>query len=326
MADRTPNPSTPSDTDASSVSEATEVAGRTRSTRRRRDDGSHPNDVTQPPDRRPGVTGLRRAATVAAVVGDPVARTARERGETPVKIKLLGEFEVARSGTPVHLQPSAQRLLAFAAIQDRPVTRSRLATVLWPDTEEARAGANLRSSLWRLGGREGRLVSTFGDAVQLEPSVDVDVKAMQGLTHQLLGEGQTPTDPQACISLLEDELLPGWWDGWVVAERERFRVLQLHALECLAARLLHAGEYAYALESCLTLIRAEPFRESARRLLIATHVAEGNLAEAVAHYGAFRDLLWRELGLYPSPLMDGLMQRVSSGRVPPPDPPRPESS
>jgi DNA-binding SARP family transcriptional activator len=70
---------------------------------------------------------------------------------------------------------------------------------------------------------------------------------------------------------------------------------------------LRARDFAHAQECCLTLVRMDPFRESAHRLLIATHVAEGNLAHALHHYNSFRDLLWQELRLRPSPQMEALM-------------------
>ena len=37
------------------------------------------------------------------------------------------------------------------------------------------------------------------------------------------------------------ELLPGWYDDWVIFERERIRQQLLHALEILSRRLVSRG-------------------------------------------------------------------------------------
>jgi DNA-binding SARP family transcriptional activator len=44
----------------------------------------------------------------------------------------------------------------------------------------------------------------------------------------------------------------------------------------------------------------EPLRETAHRVVIRAHAAEGNLVEAHRQYRRFEDLLQRELGVAPS--------------------------
>jgi len=46
---------------------------------------------------------------------------------------------------------------------------------------------------------------------------------------------------------------------------------------------------------------AEPLRESAHREIAAIHLAEGDTAQALRHFSAYRRRLHRELGLSPSP-------------------------
>ena len=55
-----------------------------------------------------------------------------------------------------------------------------------------------------------------------------------------------------------------------------------------------------AVEAALAVVGAEPLRESARRLLIEAHLAEGNVVEACRAYHAYEDLALRELGVQPS--------------------------
>jgi DNA-binding SARP family transcriptional activator len=109
------------------------------------------------------------------------------------------------------------------------------------------------------------------------------------------------------------ELLPGWYDEWVLLERERLRQLRLHALEMLADKLTTVGRYGEAVQVAYAAVRAEPLRESAHRAVVRVHLAEGNLAEAGRAYAAFRDLLADELGVVPTILMEDLVLRGTSG-------------
>jgi DNA-binding SARP family transcriptional activator len=92
----------------------------------------------------------------------------------------------------------------------------------------------------------------------------------------------------------------GWYDDWVLVERERLRQRMLHRLEELSRRLASAGRFADAVEAAIVAIGAEPLRESAQRVLIEAHVAEGNLSEARRIWREYRDLIHRELGVDPS--------------------------
>jgi DNA-binding SARP family transcriptional activator len=115
--------------------------------------------------------------------------------------------------------------------------------------------------------------------------------------------------PVNALSHLRDagELLPDWYDDWVVIERERHRQLRLHALEQLSARLSADGRHAAATEAGLAAIASEPLRESAHRVLIAVHLAEGNRGEALRQYRVCCGLLDRDLKVGPSPALQALV-------------------
>jgi DNA-binding SARP family transcriptional activator len=126
----------------------------------------------------------------------------------------------------------------------------------------------------------------------------------------VLDSGAEVGEPPAAL-LARGEILPDWYDDWLVIERERFRQLRVHALERLCDRLTAAGRFAEAVDAGLAAVESEPLRESAHRALIRTHLAEGNACEALRQYRAFRELLRRELGLRPSELMEALVRRLT---------------
>jgi DNA-binding SARP family transcriptional activator len=214
---------------------------------------------------------------------------------------LLGQFRLELGAEPVELRRNGQRVLAFVALRGR-VSRTVLAGTLWPEVTEGHARGSLRTTLWKLPRDEPPLVGCCGDVLLAAPTLRVDVHA---LTRTALGvvEGcGPPLDVRPPLGLLTGEdLLPGWDEDWVLMERERLRQLRLHALDALAEALVRQGRPALAMEAGWASVRAEPLRESAHRAVVAAHLAEGNIGEAVRHYEAFSRLLEEELGVEPSP-------------------------
>ena len=96
----------------------------------------------------------------------------------------------------------------------------------------------------------------------------------------------------------------------MLLERERLRHQRLHALESLAARLRRQGRHGAAVDAALAAVAAEPLRETAQRALVAAHLAEGNVIEAIRGYRRFAALLHDELGLRPSAQLDALFADV----------------
>ena len=233
--------------------------------------------------------------------------SATASGQT--RLGLLGAFDLRIAGGPVSLPMNGQRVLAFLALHGRPLTRAFVAGSLWLDSTDDRAAGSLRSALWRLN-REGRVVEASGEKIRLVSDVAVDVAAAVVQAHRLLD----PTSDE-CPSFhevrLRDDLLPDWYDDWLAFERERFRQLRIHALESLCERLIAFERFGEAIETGLAVAAAEPLRESAHRILIRIHLAEGNGAEALAQYHRFRGLLHDELGLEPSLEMRALVAAVT---------------
>lgn len=74
--------------------------------------------------------------------------------------------------------------------------------------------------------------------------------------------------------------------------------------------LLRREQYPAALQAALVAIAIEPTRETAHRLVIQVHLAEGNAATAMKHYQRYRGLLSRELGVTPSERMNQLVRAL----------------
>jgi DNA-binding SARP family transcriptional activator len=135
--------------------------------------------------------------------------------------------------------------------------------------------------------------------LRLARDLDVDVHELAARAQGLESPAGLP-GPDVDPSALARDLLPDWYEDWVVLERERFRQLRLHALEALCRRLMQAGRFGAAVQAGLAAVAGEPLRESAHRTLIQAHLAEGNPGEAVRQYHLYRRLLAGELAIEPS--------------------------
>jgi len=240
-----------------------------------------------------------------AQVERPVPADAEAAGHT--SLSLLNAFELRCDGEVVGLPVSAQRLLAFLALHERPLLRPYVAGTLWLEADDERAGASLRSSLWRLNRSGHRLVDSTGLQLGLAADIDVDLRRSTALAGRLIDGTAGADDLVSAEASLGGELLPDWYDDWLLFERERFRQLSLHALEALADRLVADGCLGGALRAALAAVRGEPLRESAHRALIRVHLAEGNRSEAIRQGELCRRLLREKLGVDPSPQLAHLL-------------------
>jgi DNA-binding SARP family transcriptional activator len=107
------------------------------------------------------------------------------------------------------------------------------------------------------------------------------------------------------------DLLPDWFDDWVLLERERLRHLWLQALELLGTEFIHQHRYGLAIQAGLAAARTEPLRDSSRFVIIQAHLQQGNLSDAIREYRAYKDQLWRELRILPSRALAVLVEDLS---------------
>jgi DNA-binding SARP family transcriptional activator len=208
---------------------------------------------------------------------------------------VLGSFTLTADGTTVPLGVDSRRLVAYLAVHPRPQERTALAADLWPGVDAAAAARMLAEAVAAVD-VPGLFVTDDEDddaPLALAAGVEVDLADALGLVRAL---PEIPLTDSPDIELLGADILPGWTAAWIAVERERFRQLRLHALEERSLRLTAAGSYAEAVAMAQKAVSAAPSRESARRALIEAHLAEGNIAAAVAEYDDYQELLRSSVG------------------------------
>ncbi len=231
-------------------------------------------------------------------------------------IHLLGEFRLIYGDAPVSTvnAPRLHALLAYLLLhRDAPQPRHHLAFLLWPDTTEAQARANLRQLLHSLKQtlpEAAHFVHADTQTVQWRPEAPyrLDVADFeQALTGADGAEQEQHRDAHAsrkaleqAIALYHGDLLPSCYDDWILPEREHLRQAFTGALQGLLLLLERAGQPREAIPYAERLLRHDPLREDTYRALMRLHAECGDRAGVVRVYHTCTSVLERELGVEPS--------------------------
>lgn len=211
-------------------------------------------------------------------------------------LDLLDGFQLRIGSEVIDLSDVAQRLVALLALHRRPLRRSVVAGTLWPEKTEARASANLRSSLWRLNDTGQRAaIRCHGATLALDPAITVDVTELERSGWELLDGASAPTKNFGSDCFAR-ELLPGWYEDWVLIERERLGQIQIRFLEALVGHLRRQGEFARAIDHAMRLVAIDPLRERSQLALVQTLLDEGSWGRARQTAVAYRVLLEDSFG------------------------------
>jgi DNA-binding SARP family transcriptional activator/WD40 repeat protein len=218
-----------------------------------------------------------------------------------LNVSLLGRFHVQINGDDVEIRSHAAQSLFAYLILDSEVKhrRDRLAGMFWPDSDESSARSNLRHALWRIRTGIGEdIFLADKTTVALSPELDyaVDVASIY-ITRDKV------RDLEYLIQAAEQyqgDLLPGFYDDWVILERERLRGAYTQLMERLIEALIQAKRWPEVSEWAERWIAMGHVPEPAYRSLMIAHAARGDQAGVAAAYMRCVETLERELGVEPS--------------------------
>jgi DNA-binding SARP family transcriptional activator len=186
---------------------------------------------------------------------------------------------------------------------------------MWPEATDERAGISLRSALSRLDASTREAILSASAGLSLLDTVEVDLRAAQSLARRLLQPGGAPNSEDLnaeALAVLSSEVLPDWYDDWVLAEAEEWRQLRMNALEAMSMQLAALGRLPEAAAAARAAMKVEPLRESANATLVRVHLAEGNQSEALRVYDSYTKLLKDLLGLTPTAMISDLVVDLRS--------------
>lgn len=193
-------------------------------------------------------------------------------------LRLLGQFELSAEGKRIVLHSrGAEALFAFLALTiGQMLRREHVMGVLWPDMPEAEARRHLRQELWHIR----QALTAHGvpsDRVVVADEFTVGLNREGPLHIDTLEFVQEPAEPDSVVevmtraSLYRGELLPGFYDDWILPLRERFAALYEATMCDLMARLVESGRWHQVIEWAESWISIARSPEPAFRALMSAY-------------------------------------------------------
>lgn len=247
------------------------------------------------------------------------------------RVELLGGLRAVRGERTVTRFDTrkAGALLALLALSpDRLHSREALAEQLWPD-EDPDATRNrfkqvlslLRKELERPG-EAGSVLATDRTHVRLQPgALLTDVMEFEAALDAARGSDSRAAALETAARLYKGELLPGFYEDWILSERQRLAERHLDCLEGLAQALAEAGDFGRALDYARRALSVDPLREASHALVMRVYAASGRVSDAVRQYAELERTLREHLDSAPSPSVRALLQEIRSQEAKPAPPP-----
>src|SRR5919199_3507606 len=246
-------------------------------------------------------------------------------------VRVLGPFEVAVAGRPVHIgSPKQRAVLALLALQaGTVVTSSTLCDLVWDEDQPASPSATLHSLVSRLrsalgtaasstvdGGRELLRTREPGWVLDIDPA-SVDAVRFTQLTararrrHERGDAASARVDLADALALWRGAALVDIVDaGYLTTYATRLNEARLDAVESWVEAELATGRPSEVLAPLEEHVEANPLRERGWRLLMLLLYRLGRQAAALRAFQQVRVILRDELGIEPSPELVDMELRI----------------
>src|SRR5438067_10251270 len=220
-----------------------------------------------------------------------------------LRLSVLGTPEVFHNDSRLTFPlRKAQALLLYLAVEGGMHSRSKLAALLWPDSEPSDALKGLRNALtllrYLLAGPDpsasphSHLLSEH-ELLGLDPhaSLELDLDVVQQAWHQAQRLSLAPSEEQRAalvsqvqhaLSLVRGPFLEGFWlreesgfDHWVQQQQQQWQVRLHHLFERLSSWQESGGELEPARATLMRWLTLGALSEDASRRLMRADVPLG---------------------------------------------------
>ena len=227
-----------------------------------------------------------------------------------LQLRLLQSWQLRRDTEILHVATRQQRLITALAIHG-PRPRSYLGGLLWPEIAEPRALESLRVAVHLISRQVPGLLINGGTVLSLSELVEVDLHRLRAQIRELGRAGLNGNVFSLLQQLRDSDLLPGWYEDWVLFEQNRLQQDRLHAYHLIARESLLRCDYESALEAAEAALALEPLYESAVGLLIEAERRQGNNAAALRAFVSYESRLKEDMGLMPSEAIRRLAAEIA---------------
>jgi DNA-binding SARP family transcriptional activator len=236
---------------------------------------------------------------------------------TTLRISLLGQMRVlgTEDESEIRLTHSIQTLLAYLLLKrGKFVSRDELAGLFWGECSQQNAHDCLNTALWRLRAKlrptepagAGHLVTNYLGEVGFSQMDGcwLDIVEFEALWQRVCEAAPEPRprdleDLGRLIALYQGDLLEGFYEDWVVPQRERLRLIYLNSLARLMDYYRLNDDPRRSLEYGQRILASDPLREDVHREIMQLYLDLGQRAMAVQQYRTCCAILTAELSIAP---------------------------
>lgn len=229
------------------------------------------------------------------------------------QIQLFGTPTVTKDGCfQPGLRSKSLALLAYLAVEDRPIGRDTVATLLWPDCGQSAARRNLRTCLSEIKHAlpEGAVIAE-GAALRLRAeNVRIDVREFLAISEERpSAKAIARSCPAGFMEGFTLKRCPEF-DNWQTLTTEKLQRRLEMLLAAAVQGLIRSGDAFKAIPHCQRLVDLDPLEEASHRLMMRVHAACGLWAAAEQQYHTCRAILHDELGATPEEETEELANAV----------------
>jgi predicted ATPase/DNA-binding SARP family transcriptional activator len=248
-----------------------------------------------------------------------------------LSISLLGSPHITLDGVLIEIPTSrALPLIAYLALTGQAQKRETLASLLWTESNQKRASAALRTTLWRLKRAGlGDWIELTRNEIVLNPhkNIEVDVQLFKNLLDRCNTHGHPPS--QIClfctpalteaIEVYRGDFMAGFnlskaliFDDWRMQQSVTLESLYLNALERLVRCHRTFGDFNLAIHYARIWLSNDRLNENANFQLLQLYSITGQRAAGVSLYRHHKDILSHELGIEPAEELTTLYKQIVS--------------
>lgn len=253
----------------------------------------------------------------------------------PLRIYLFGNMRLELNEQKVESQVPrpVRKLLAYLLLHpSRTHLRDALADRLWGESEPDKARGSLNTAIWHLrkvlepkniSGGTYLITNHNGEiGINQHNAHWLDVREFSTKVNQIMAHRIDEISPDqirhlvSALELYNGDLLEGFYDDWIIQEREHLRMLYLKAQAYLMDYHKKHSQLEEGIACAQKIIEMDPLREEIHRELMRLFMMNGQRSFAIRQYEVCKDLLKVELGVEPMP-ETRLLSHQLSGQVAP---------
>lgn len=239
-----------------------------------------------------------------------------------IRINVLGTFEVYGKDERVPAQWKTKKAMELFAYfinnVNQTINKDKLLEDIWPEMDPEQTTKwlhtyvyQIRSVLKSYGIKNGLIYKNHSYCLKIE-EIDCDVDQFELLIHSC-AEDTTERYIQKLekiISLYKGEYLTGFYNNWILEERNRLEGLFLVTLEKISQKYMEIQDYKSAIDYWNRMLEVDRLLEHAHKNLMFCYEKMDDRISWIKQYQRYFDILKTELSIEPKKEMKDLYKKM----------------